>query len=314
MSKRNAANLLMLLGSIIWGAAFVAQNIGGEIIGPYTFGAIRFFLGSLVLLPVMFFSKRAAVKSGAPQAPDAPFSQYIKAGVICGLALFLGSTLQQFGIMQTTAGKAGFVTALYIVLVPIFAFIFLRRKLSARVLIAVVLALVGVFLLCVSEQMSVNRGDIITFAGSIFWAVQILVLEKYSQHLDGLKFAVCEFMTCSLICAVLMFVIEKPTWAQISAAAIPLLYCGLLSVGVGFTAQIICLKYTEPTVASLIMSTESVFSAVFGFLILHEVLSAKQIFGCVLVFAAVILAQIVPRAKKPQTPPPDGISAQAQQQ
>lgn len=290
MTKKTLANLMMLIGSMIWGAAFVAQSVGAEYIGAFTFGSIRFFLGTLVLLPMIWFTRKKRVE------PDPiPLRKYITSGFICGVALFLGATLQQFGIMHTTVGKSGFVSALYVVLVPIFAFVIYRRRIHKQVVFAILLSIVGVYLLCVNENFSVNLGDALNFVGAIFWAIQILCIEKFSQGLNGLKFAVCEFMTCSILSGIFMVTIERPTAAAISAALLPLLYAGLLSVGVGFTAQIVCLQYTDPVIASLIMSLESVFSVVFGFLLLHEVLTLRQGFGCVLVFGAVILAQLQPK-------------------
>ncbi|MEG0912706.1 MAG: DMT family transporter [Oscillospiraceae bacterium] len=296
MTKKNAANILMVVGTMIWGAAFVAQSVGAEFVGAYTFGAIRFFLGTLVVLPFYFFTRAKQKKSG--NRKDAPLQSYLGAGALCGIALFLGSLFQQLGVERTTVGKAGFVTVLYVVLVPVFCYFLYGRKITARIYISIFLALAGIFLLCVNENFTVNLGDVYIFIGSIFWAVQILCIERFAAHLDGFKFTIFEFLFCAVINAVFMFVIEKPTWEAISAAAIPLLYSGLLSVGVGFTAQTVCLKYTDPTVASLIMSLESVFAVIFGFLILGQVLTLKQGIGCVLVFAAVIIAQILPKGTK----------------
>ncbi len=295
-SKRTAANILMVIGTMIWGAAFVAQSVGAEHIGAYTFGAVRFFLGALVVIPFYFYTRSRI--PAAERKPDAPFGRYLFAGFVCGAALFLGALFQQLGIERTTVGKAGFVTVLYVVLVPVISFFLYKRKIAGRIYISIVLALVGIYLLCVNEGFSVNLGDIYTFIGAIFWAAQILCIERFAQTLDGLKFTIYEFLCCAAINGVLMFAIDRPTWGALQAAAIPLLYSGLLSVGVGFTAQTVCLKYTDPTVASLIMSLESVFAVVFGFLILGQTLTLRQGIGCVLVFAAVILAQIVPKGAK----------------
>ena len=298
--KKAAANLLMLVGTMIWGGAFVAQSIGAAYVGPYTFGAVRFSLGSLVILPVMLLTRK--LRPRPAEHRDAPLRDYVIAGLTCGGSLFFGALFQQMGIEQTTVGKAGFVTALYVVLVPLFCWILYRRRIHINTFAALVLAVIGTFLLCVTEQMTVSKGDILVFIGTIFWAVQILCIEKFAQHLDGLKFALWEFLTCAVINAVLMFAVEKPTLGQFAAAWPVLLYAGVLSVGVGFTAQIVCLKYTDPTVASLIMSLESVFSVIFGFLILHETLTLRQGFGCLLVFSAVVLAQLLPKGTKPVLP------------
>ncbi|MEA4911249.1 MAG: DMT family transporter [Oscillospiraceae bacterium] len=292
MKKRTLSNLLLLGGAVIWGAAFVAQSIGADHIGPFAFGGIRFFLGALVVLPVLLLRDRKK-----PRGWDAaPARDYIKSGLICGCVLFAAATFQQYGIERTSVGKAGFVTALYIILVPLFAFILYRRRLHKSVILAAVVAVAGIYLLCMSGGFSVNAGDLYVFIGSVFWAVQILMIERFTANLDGLKFALAQFLACSAVSLIFMLLFERPTLSGIAAAAPALMYCGFLSVGVAFTIQSVFMKYTDPTVASLMMSTESVFSAIFGFLILHETLTARQVCGCALVFAAVIAAQLPQRS------------------
>lgn len=282
----------MVLGTMIWGAAFVAQSIGAEHIGPYTMNAIRFFLGGLTVLPIILINRKKS--AATPARTDAPVKRYLIAGAVCGLALFLGALLQQIGITHTTVGNAGFLTALYVVMVPIFSLVLFKKKIPKSVFIAIALAVAGTFLLCVTEAFTVNIGDVYSFAGAIFWAAQILCIEKLGRDLDGLKFSFYQSMFCAALNAVFMFTIERPSLESIGAALLPLLYAGILSVGVGFTAQVVCIKYTDPTVAALIMSLESVFSVFFGWLILHETLSVRQGFGCLLVFTAVVLAQVTP--------------------
>lgn len=282
---------------MIWGAAFVFQNLAMAHIGPFTLGSVRFLLGALVILPLTFIKKLRPAR-----VSDPPFSSYLKSGVVCGVCLFLGVTFQQYGIMYTTAGKAGFVTALYMVLVPFIAWIFFKRRIRKAMWLVVAVALAGTFLLCVSETLSVQLGDVLVFIGAVFWALQILALERFGQNLDSIKLSVVQFAVCSVLSAVPMFALEQPTAAGLAAAAGPVLYCGLLSVGVGFTAQTICLKHIDAVVASLIMSTEAVFAAVFGFLLLNETLSGKQIVGCVLVFAAVAMSELLPKITKKAAP------------
>ncbi|MEA5050718.1 MAG: DMT family transporter [Oscillospiraceae bacterium] len=292
MKKQTFANLMMLGGAVIWGAAFVAQSIGADHVGPFAFGGIRFLLGALVVLPVQRLRDRKK-----PRGWDkAPTWEYVRAGGICGAVLFAAAAFQQYGVGRTTVGKAGFVTALYIILVPLFAFALYRRRLGGRVIAAAATAVAGIYLLCMtSGTFSVSTGDVYVFIGSVFWAVQILMIERFTADLDGLKFAFAQFISCAAINLVCMALFERPALSDILAAAPALLYCGLLSVGVAFTIQAVFMKYTEPTVASLMMSAESVFSAIFGFLILHETLTARQLFGCVLVFCAVVLAQLPQR-------------------
>ncbi len=285
MSKRTGANLFMLLGAVVWGVAFVAQGNAMEHIGPFTLGAARFLLGAVVLLPVYLISK----KRGA--ADDAPARDYIKAGVVVGTILFAGATLQQYGLVYSTAGKTSFITSLYMVMVPFAAHFIFKRRVGLRAFAAAFTALAGIFLLCASGGGGLNIGDVYTFVGAIFWAAQILAIEKYASGLDGFKFAMCEFLTCSALSAVCMLLFESPTAEGVSAAAGLIAYCGVLSVGVGFTAQIICIKYTDPFAASVIMSCESVFGALAGWLLAGEEMTLRQIIGCALVFAAVVAAQ-----------------------
>lgn len=293
MKKRTAASIGMLVGAMIWGAAFVFQNMAMEHIGPFTLGCIRFLIGSIVVAPLLFIKKLRP-----DPATEPPFSQYLKSGIICGIFLFFGVTFQQYGIMYTTAGKAGFVTALYMVMVPFFAWAIFKRKVPKVMWLVVAVALVGTFLLCISETLSIQLGDVLVFVGAIFWAFQILALERFGQNLDSIKLSIVQFMTCSILSAIPMFILEQPTMAGMTAALWPILYCGVLSVGVAFTAQVICLKHADAIVATLIMSTESVFAAIFGFLLLNELLSGKQILGCVLVFAAVVMSELLPKMTK----------------
>lgn len=293
MNKKTAANLFMVLGTMIWGAAFVAQSVAAEHLGPYTLNAIRFFLGGLTVLPVIAWRSRKRARAG-DLSPDAPLKKYLIGGFVCGLTLFLGALLQQYGIMYTTVGNAGFLTALYVVMVPVFSLVLFRKRVRRNVWVAIGLAVAGTFLLCIAGQVTINMGDVYSFAGAIFWAAQILCIEKLGQGLDGLKFSFWQAMSAALMNAVFMFALEHPTWEAIGAALLPLLYAGILSVGVGFTAQVVCIQYTDPTIAALIMSLESVFSVFFGWLLLHETLTLRQGVGCVLVFAAVILAQVTP--------------------
>ncbi len=277
----------MLLGAVIWGVAFVVQGSAMEHIGPFALGAARFLLGALVLIPVYLVSK----KRGGGRA-DAPRGQYLKAGAIVGAVLFAGATLQQYGLVYSTAGRTSFITSLYMVMVPFAAHFLFKRPVGIRAFAAAFTALAGVFLLCAEGGGSaLNIGDVYTFSGALFWAAQILAIERFAGGLDGIKFAIYEFLTCSALSAVCMALFERPSLEGFGAAAGLIAYCGILSVGVGFTAQIICIKYTDPFAASVIMSCESVFGALAGWLLAGESMSARQVVGCALVFAAVIAAQ-----------------------
>lgn len=293
--KSLKGTIFLLIGSMIWGSAFVAQNVGMDYVGPYTFNGLRFLVGTLTLLPVIIISD--LIKKKLPNAPQKTAEELrserkttIKAGIIAGFALFIPSTLQQIGLIETSPGKSGFITAMYIVTVPLLA-LFLGKKAGANVWISVCIAIAGLYLLCVTEQFSINASDTITLISVIFWAVQILVIDRYAAEVDCLKLACLEFLVSGLLSLIPMFLLEQPEWEGIKACAVPLLYTGIMSCGVAYTLQPLGQKYTPPSVAAILMSMESVFAALAGFLILHEKLSPRELAGCALMFCAVLLSQ-----------------------
>ncbi len=288
---------MMVVGTMLWGAAFVFQGLAMDHIGPFTLGCLRFLIGSLVVSPLL------SLKPTRPDpATDAPLKDYLIGGLVCGAALFGGVTFQQFGIQYTTAGKAGFITALYMIMVPFFAWLAYRRKIKKIVWLAVVVAMAGTFLLSSSassaEGSNAMLGNGLVFVGAIFWAVQILCLERFGANLNPIKLAVIEFAVCAALSAIPMFVVEHPTLPSIYAALGPILYCGILSVGVAFTAQVICVKHVDAIIATLIMSLESVFAALFGFVLLGEKLGWIQLLGCFLVLCAVLMCELLPQLTK----------------
>ena len=286
MSKK-AATLFMLLGTIFWGAGFVAQDIASQYMGSFTLTATRYMVSVLVLIPVMLL-----IHKKSPVLNDAPEREYIKAGVICGLTQFSASMLQQIGIENSTAGNSGFVTSIYVVLVPIFGWLFLKRRMEVKTIIAALAATVGLYLLCVSEGFYIKPGDWFSAAGAVFWALQIFVIERYGAHLDGIKFTLHELATTTVLSTICMLLFEQPTIEGIRLGILPILYCGIFSLAFGCTAQIVVVKYTDTVLATLIMSCEGAFSALFGWLLLGDTLSARQLAGCALVFAAVLVAQL----------------------
>ncbi len=295
MKREFKGNVLLLLTAMIWGAAFVAQSVSMDHIGPFTFQATRSALGALVLLPVIFIMDR---KNGAPAKTHskAEHKTLWRAGLICGLVFTVASNIQQIGICYTTAGKAGFITAMYIVLVPIAGLLF-RRRPGWNTWAGVVLAVGGLYLLCVKSGFSIGRGDVIVFFSAIAFTVHILVIDHYSPLVDGVRLSCIQFAVCAVLSGVIMLVREQPSPAAIAECYLPIAYAGVMSCGVAYTFQIIGQKYTNPTVASLLMSLESVFAALFGWLLLHEALSARELGGCLLMFAAIVLAQL-PIGKK----------------
>ena len=295
MKKEFRGNVLLLLTAMIWGAAFVAQSVSMDHIGPFTFQAVRSALGALVLLPVIFITDR---KNGAPSKSRSKAERRLlwRAGLICGVVFTVASNVQQIGICYTTAGKAGFITAMYIVLVPIAGLLF-RRRPGWNTWAGVVLAVGGLYLLCVQSGFSIGRGDVLVFLSAIAFTVHILVIDHYSPLVDGVRLSCIQFAVCAVLSGAVMLVREQPSAAALAECALPIAYAGIGSCGLGYTFQIIGQKYTSPTVASLLMSLESVFAALFGWLLLREALSARELFGCLLMFAAIVLAQL-PLGKK----------------
>ena len=291
MNKRMRSNLLLLLVAFIWGSAFVAQSSAMDYVGPYTYNMTRNVLAFAFLVPVIWFMEGKG-KSKSVSATLRPNKQTVIGGICCGIALAVASTFQQVGITMTTAGKAGFITALYIIMVPILG-VFIGKKIPKIIWLCVALAIVGFFLLCVKDGFSVSKGDVLVLICAICYSVHIMVIDHFtSKNVDGVKMSCIQFLVAAVVLSPLMIVIEHPSMNIISSAWVTIGYAGILSSGVGYTLQIVAQKDTDPTTATLIMSLESVFAALSGWLILKEVLLPKEILGCVLVFVAVILAQV----------------------
>ena len=294
MKKTSIKNpLLLLLTATIWGTAFVAQSVGMDYVGPFTFSAVRSLIGGLVLIPVIWLVGRLEEGQDKREKTPADRKNLILGGIACGVVLFIASNLQQFGIQYTTVGKAGFITAFYIVLVPVMG-IFIRRRCPALVWIGVALALAGLWLLCMGgDTMTVGTGDMLVFFGAVMFAVHILVIDHFSPLADGVKLSCIQFFVCGILSGVCMFLFEQPDAAAILAAKGSILYAGVMSCGVAYTLQIVGQKGMNPTAASLILSLESVISVLAGWVLLHQKLSVRELLGCVLVFAAVILVQVI---------------------
>lgn len=297
--KKNSRDLkspfLLVLTAFIWGIAFVAQSVGMEFIGPFTFNCIRCIMGGLVLVPCIFvldWKKNKTVLTDSPIIKrNASRKTLLAAGLFCGTALCIGSNLQQIGIAYTTVGKAGFITSLYIVIVPVLG-LFFKKKVRGFVWIGVILSVIGLYLLCMSGTLSFGKGDFFVLLCAFFFSIQILIVDYYSKKVDGLKLSCLQFFVCGILSGICMLLFETPSFSQILMAKIPLLYAGVLSCGVGYTLQIVGQKKVNPTVASLLLSLESVFSVLAGFVILGQTLSGRELAGCVLMFVAIILAQL----------------------
>ncbi|MBE7024113.1 MAG: DMT family transporter [Ruminococcaceae bacterium] len=296
MKLKNIKSLgILLLTAMIWGFAFVAQRVGAEHVGAFTFNGIRFALGAASLIPViMIFEK----KEKEAVVHSKKMKQTLFVGLVAGIVLFVASWLQQWGIEVTgSAGKGGFITGLYTVLVPLFG-ILLGKKTGLNVWIGAVFAVVGLFLLCITDKWQLSIGDGILLIGSVFWAIHILVIDGFGNRIYSLRFACTQFVVCAVFSLVCAFVFECISLGSIKPAVVPILYGGLMSVGVAYTCQIIGQKNADPTFASIILSTESMFAAIGGAIILHETMTANGYWGCALIFIGIILSQITLKPRK----------------
>lgn len=285
MSKQFKGTLALLLATAIWGSTFVAQSVGVDKIGPFTFLAGRCILAVIVLLPVIYFkNKNDFIKLLTDK-------QLWKVGAICGSALFVATALQQVGLIYTGAGKSGFITAMYIVLVPIFG-LFLKKRPPKSVLLSIVIAAFGLYYLSGSGLTSVNIGDVLTLGSAAAFAVQILLLDRYAGDLDCIALNMMQSFFCAMISAVMTVFTETIVLIDIVSCWLPLAYAGVLSMGIAYTLQIVGQRALDPSTASVLMSFESVFAALSGWLVLHEQLSGTEILGCVLVFIAIVIPQI----------------------
>lgn len=295
MNKKVKGNLMLLLTSIIWGSAFVAQVKGMDHVGPFTFNSVRNFVAGLALLIVIaLFGKKLSPDNTAEHPQTTVHndrSTLIKGGIYCGMILFVASFFQQSGVQYTTAGKAGFITTLYIVIVPILG-LFIGKKVDKKIWICVLIAASGLYLLSIKGDFDISKGDALIFVCAIFFSFHILVIDHFSPKVDGIKMSCIQFFVCGSLNTISMVFFESPTVSNIMMASVPILYAGLLSSGVGYTLQIIGQKDTDPTIASLILSLESVFAVLAGAVILGEVLTSREKIGCILIFVAIIIAQI----------------------
>ncbi len=290
-------NLILLLTAFIWGVSFIAQSVGVEEISPVAFNGIRSVLGGIVLLPVIFFLDRSKRKKGVPvQKMD---KTLLIGGIICGVCLCVASTLQTMGMVYTSPGKSGFLTALYMVIVPILG-LFMGKRPRPVILVSVLIALSGLYLMCMDGSLSINYGDILTILCAVVFAFHILAIDKFSPKVDGVKLACLQFFVCGFLNLIAMVILgETPTFSQVISLWASIGYSGVLSCGVAYTLQIVGQKYTDPTSASILMSLESVFATLTtvilvacGWNLTGGALSPRELWGCVFMFAAILLVQI----------------------
>lgn len=292
-------NVMLLITAIIWGLSFVAQSEAMDYMEPLTFQAARSFVGSAVLVPLILVNRRTRKRYHAVQKPEQPArKKLLFAGTACGVVMFAAAMLQQYGIaFGTSGGKAGFITATYILLVPLFG-LFRGKKLPLRVWICVLAALCGLYLLCITGGFSFAPSDGIVLLGAVFWALHILVIDHLAPGLDGIQISCIQFFVSGVLAAVGMFLFESPSWQQILDGWVTILYVGVLSSGVGYTLQILGQQRTDPAIASLLMSFESVFAVLGGIVVLHQIPTGREWVGCALMFAAIICAQLPEKARK----------------
>jgi drug/metabolite transporter (DMT)-like permease len=282
------ANLLLLLTAAIWGFAFVAQRVGMEYIGPFTFNGVRFALGSLSLTPLLLYEYHSRQKSAAVSQPQ---QSALLPGVLAGTVLFVGASLQQVALVYTTAGKAAFLTSLYLILVPLMG-LFFKHVISGSTWAGALLAACGVYLLSVTEQFSVAYGDSLALAGAIFWALHILIIDYFSRRVNVLQLSCIQFIICSVLSLGVALVFESIAFSALQQAAIPLLYGGIASVGIAYTLQVVGQKNAKPTHAAIILSMETIFAAIGGWLLLQEDMSLRGLLGCALMLAGMLLPQL----------------------
>ena len=311
MKKRQIRNsLLLLLTATIWGSAFVAQSVAMNHIGPFTFVCVRNFIGGIFLLPCIWLfnigkarttdeMSEAGKKTETidKKAESGSRRDLILGGACCGFFLFTASTAQQIGIMHTTVGKAGFLTACYILIVPILG-IFIGKKCSRLVWVGVAFALVGLYLLCMTEKLTIGTSDIWVLACAVLFSFHIMTIDHFTARVDGVKMSCIQFFVCGILSGIFMLIMEEPQITEIIRAGGAILYAGILSSGVGYTLQIVGQKDMNPTVASLILSLESVMSVIAGFVVLHQALTLRELMGCLFMFCAIVLAQLPEKQKQ----------------
>ena len=284
----------LFLTAMIWGFAFVAQFFGADEVGPFAMNALRFPLGTLSIIPVMFlFEKGKSDKTERKKT--------FIAALLAGTALFAASTLQQVGlIVSGSVGKAGFITGLYTIFVPIACYVFFKKKTGLNVVIAAAIAVVGIFLLCINpdEGFSFGLGELLLVIGSFFWTTHVVLVDRLGKELRSLHFAFGQFAVCSALCVIVMLIFERPEISQIKAAAVPILYAGLMSVGVAYTLQVVSQKHSDPTFAAIVFSTESVFGAIGGVLFGIDNISIVGYTGCALIFVGIVVSQLNFKKKK----------------
>lgn len=294
-NKNLLGTLELLLAAFIWGSAFVAQSAGMEHIGPLTFMSVRFTIGGVVLLPLIWFRSRS--KNQKPNFKPENRKTLFIGGIVCGVVLTVAAAFQQYGLLYTTVGKAGFITTLYVIFVPLCG-MFFKNFPKANIWIAVIIATLGLYLLCMTESFALSLGDTLVLMCALCYTAHILVVGHFSDKTDPIKLSCIQFLVVGISTALPAVLLESINFSDILSAWLPILYAGVLSSGVAFTLQVVAQRHTEPTIAAITMSFESVFAVLSGCVVLHQIPSSREIWGCVVMFFAIILAQIDPKILK----------------
>jgi drug/metabolite transporter (DMT)-like permease len=302
------SNGLLLITAAIWGFAFVAQRVGMDFVGPYTFNGVRFALGSLSLIPLLVFTANGSSRRATGIAAPPGLMKTVAGGALAGAALFLGASFQQVGLVYTTAGNAGFITGLYVVIVPLMGLIWGQRP-GLGTWVGAILATVGLYFLSVTDSFTIAYGDFLELVGAFFWAGHVHIIGWLSRRIHPLRIAFVQFATCSTLSLVAAILLEDITWAGIEAALLPILYGGLMSVGIAYTLQVVAQKEAHPAHAAIILSLEAVFAALGGWMLLNELLSLRGMLGCALMLAGMLLSQVGPMLLRKKTKAADPASA-----
>jgi len=292
-SKTIKSDLLLLTAAFIWGTAFVAQRKGMEYIGPFTYNGFRFALGGLVLLPLVFWLRKINPKGHE----DSGRRFFIQGGMLAGAALFAGATLQQMGLVYTTAGKAGFITSLYVVVVPILG-LFLGHRIGLSVWVGAILAVIGLYFLSITQKFRIGHGDALVLLSAFFWALHVLWIGYLARRANPIYIACLQFFVCSVLSFLFAVFTEEIQFPAVREAAIPILYGGVFSAGIAFTLQVISQRTCPPAHAAIIMSLETLFAALAGWIVLHEILSLRNLIGCAFMLAGILVVQLAPRIKR----------------
>jgi drug/metabolite transporter (DMT)-like permease len=297
-NKAIQANLLMLLAAAIWGFAFVAQRVGMETMGPHWFNSLRFFIGVVALIPVVIWIGRNKAKS-AEQGPKASTKALMVGGLAAGVLLFIGATFQQVGLQYTTAGKAGFITGMYIFFVPLIG-LFFRMKTGLGTWLGAVVALLGLYLLSINEDFTLSKGDTLQLICAVAFAGHVLMIGYLASRMDTVKLSLIQFVVAGTLAMILALYFEQLSWAMINSTAVPLLFAGVMSTGIAYTLQTVAQQHAHPSHAAIILSSEGVFAVIGGFLLLNEVLPAQGLLGCGLILVGMLMSQLMPRLRWPK--------------